>query len=165
MPQYNWRRVIRRVALAFALVVLAAVRAHTSWGVWPPNMCSGGLMDGVQFVVELLAAVLVVEGIHWMTWRMRQTSKALRAKQQIGVHISFPTGGKLFAPVGAIPSFFLGLFVLRISNAYIGSVTPCEAVDLRSISGKMIAAVIVGAYGLLLIADAGLRKLPRSSGS
>ena len=81
-------------------------------------------MGGVQFVVQLLAGMLVVEGFHWMTWRMRQTSKVIRARQEGGVHISYPTGGKLFAPVGAISSFLLGLFVLEISNAYIGSVTP-----------------------------------------
>jgi hypothetical protein len=121
-------------------------------------------VDGVQLVVQLLAAMLVVAGIHWMTWRMRQTSEAFRAKQQSAVHISFPTGGKLFAPIGAISSFLLGLFVLLISNAYVGSVTPCESVDLNSISRKMIVAVIVGAYGFLLLADAALRKLPRSSG-
>jgi hypothetical protein len=163
MPRYNWQRVIRRVALAFALLVLAALRAHTCWGVWPPNICSGGFVDGIQFVLQLLAAMLVVEGIHWMTRRMRQTSKAFRAEQQSAVQISFPTGGKLFAPVGAISSFLLGLFVLLISNAYIGSVTPCESVDLNSISRRMIVAVIVGAYGFLLLADAALRKLPRSS--
>lgn len=119
MPPYHWQRVIRQVALAFALFVLAALRAHTSWGVWPPHICSGGFVDGVQFVVQLLAAMLVAEGIHWMTWRMRQTSKAFRAKQQNAVHISFPTGGKLFAPVGATFSFLLGLFVLLISSAHI----------------------------------------------
>jgi len=165
MPLYNWGRVIRRLALAFALSVLAAFRAHTSWGVWPPNICRGGFMDGAQFVVQLLAAMLVVEGFHWMTWRMRQTSKVLRARQQGGVHISFPTGGKLFAPVGAISSFLLGLFVLQIANVYIGSVTPCEALDPSTISKKVIVGAIVEAYGLLLLADAALRKLPRRSRS
>jgi hypothetical protein len=157
MSEYNWVRVIPRLALAFVLSVGTVIRAHISG-----FSCAGGFIDGLQFVVELLAAMLAVEGFHWMAWRMRQPSKALRLSQHSGVRISFPTGGKLFAPLGALSSFLLALLILRISIAYIGSVAPCEAADLSSISGKLIVAAIVEAYGLLLVAHAVLKMLPRS---
>jgi hypothetical protein len=161
MPRYNWKRVTSRVVLAFVLSVLIVVQAHTSKNAWPPRICNGGFMDGVQFIVQLLAAMLVVESCHWLTWQMRQASKAFRAKQQNEVRTSFPTGGRLFAPVGAFSSFILALFVLQISIGYIGSVTPCTAVDTSNISRRMMAAAIVEGYGLLLLAEAALRKLPR----
>jgi hypothetical protein len=163
MPQYNWERVIRRLALASAFSVLIALQAHTSKNAWPPRICNGGFMDGVQFVVQLLIAMLVVEGFHWITWQLRHTSKAFRAKQQSEIRISFATGGRLFAPVGAFSTFLLALFVLQISVVYIGSATPCAAVDPSNISRKMIVASIVEGYGLLLLAEAALRKLPRRS--
>jgi hypothetical protein len=161
MPRYNWKRVVSRVGLAFVFSVFMVLQAHTSKNAWPPRICNGGFMDGVQFIVQLLTAMLVVEGCHWLAWQTRQAPKALRAKQQNEVRISFPTGGRLFAPVGAFSSFLLVLFVLLISIGYIGSVTPCAAVDPSNISRRLMVAAIVEGYGLLLLAETALRKLPR----
>jgi hypothetical protein len=153
--------VASRVGLASGFAVFMVLQAHTSKNAWPPRICSGGFVDGVQFIVQLVAAMLVVEGCHWLAWQARQAPKAFRAKQQDEMRISFATGGRLFAPVGAFSSFLLVLFVLLISIGYIGSVTPCAAVDPSNISRRLMVAAVVEGYGLLLLAEILLRKLPR----
>jgi hypothetical protein len=124
---------------------------------------NGGFEDGVEFVLQLLVAMSVVEALHWVTWQLRQSYKAFRSSPQNEIRISFPTGGRLFAPVGAVSSVLLALFVLQISAAYIGSVTPRAAIDSSGISRRTTAGAIVEGYGLLLLAEAVLRKLPRRS--
>jgi hypothetical protein len=118
-------------------------------------------MDGAKFVCELLAAILVIEAVHWVAWRIRQPMNASDSNPQHEVKLSFPTGGRLFAPVEAVSTLLLALFVLYISTAYIGSVAPCTALQPTPITRRIAVGTIVEAYGLLLLAEAALRKFPR----
>ena len=85
MRRYNWGRVVVRIALASALAAFYAVAAHSGRSVWPPRICNGGFADAIEFVLGLSAAMLVIEGLHWGTWWMRQLSNVSRAKSQKSV--------------------------------------------------------------------------------
>jgi hypothetical protein len=161
MRRYNWGRVVVRIALASALAAFYAVAAHSGRSVWPPRICNGGFADAIEFVLGLSAAMLVIEGLHWGTWWMRQLSNVSRAKSQKSVDDSPSTGGRLFAPLGGISSVLLAAIVLDAVRAYIGALTPCESLDPHSVSRRMIMGAIFQAYGVLLIAEALLTKFPR----
>ena len=113
-----------------------------------------------MFVLTLFVAMLFVEGFHWLGWLMRQAPCASR-KARDSAEVSSPTGGRLFAPVGGVSSLLIARFVSYVVGAYIGALNPCEGIDPSNISKRLIAGGILQAYGVLLLAEAILRKFPR----
>jgi hypothetical protein len=106
------------------------------------------------FLLDLFVAMLFVEGSHWLGWVMRRVPSASPAE------VSSATGGRLLAPVGAVSSLLLALFVLYVVRAYIGLLTPCEGVNPSDISKRLVVGGILQAYGVLLLAEM-LVKFPR----
>ena len=86
---------------------MIVVSAHTSGkSAWPPpSTCQGGLVEALVFEAKFVAALLFVEGLHWLAWFMRQGSRASGKEAVV-------TGGRLFAPRDVVASIALGLFLL-----------------------------------------------------
>jgi hypothetical protein len=164
MRRYNFKRVAIRVAVASAIAALFALSIHFPKYAWPPVICNGGftdaIVDGIVFIFALFIAMVLVEGFHWLGWLMRRAPSA-STQARDSAEVLSPTGGRLFSPVGAVSSIVLALFVLGVVRSYIGPLTPCERVDPSEISKRLIVGAILEAYGLLLLAEAILRKFPR----
>jgi hypothetical protein len=99
----------------------------------------------LAFEVKFVAALLVVEALHWSSWFLRQGP---RVPGKEGV----VTGGKLFAPRDFVSSIALGLFLLKAST-YIGVATPCDTLPFHGITLRMAIGEILTAYAVLLFAN------------
>jgi hypothetical protein len=147
MPPYNWPRVGWRLALAAAMSLMIVISVHTSGkSAWPPpSTCQGGIVEALVFEAKFVAALLFVEGLHWLAWFMRQGPRPSGKGAVV-------TGGKLFAPRDVVASIALGLFLLKAST-YIGVATPCDALPFRGITLRMAIGEILAAYAILLFAN------------
>ena len=104
-------------------------------------------MDGIAYLLQMVAGMLVVEGLRWTTWFLRQVSHGFSAAAQESTRIFFPNGGKLFAPIGGSSSFLLALLMLQIVRAYIQQRTPCPGTDPQNIFHRLVTGAIVEGYG------------------
>jgi hypothetical protein len=147
MPPYNWPRVGWRLALATAMSLMIVTSAHTSGkSPWPPpSTCQGGVIEALVFEAKFFMALVVVEGLHWLAWFLRQGPRT-PGKQAVA------TGGKLFAPRDVVASVALGLFLLQAAT-YIGIATPCDALPFGGITRRLATGEILAAYAVLLFAN------------
>jgi hypothetical protein len=146
MPSYNWPRVGCRLALAAAMSLVIVISVHSSGKSWPPpSTCQGGLVEALAFEAKFVAALLVVEALHWFSWFLRQGPRVPGKEAVV-------TGGKLFAPRDVVSSIALGLFLLKAST-YIGVATPCDTLTFRGITLRMAVGEILAAYAVLLFAN------------
>jgi hypothetical protein len=144
MVSYDLTRALIRVAIGSLLGLVAATAPYIGEYPWPPSTCNGTFHDALVFEIALVASLVFVEALHWLSWYLGETGQA---HWDVVVHAS----ARLFAPRYLVSSLLLAVFLLWVAIRYVGVFTPCEPAE--HLTDRILCGQILEAYAILLLAN------------
>jgi len=146
--EYDWHRALPRIFLAALTGPLIILRVHgLGLGVWPLRPCSGGWTEATEFVLQLFAAIALIECAHWFVWYLRQKSQ--RAGMVASGKDGISSDGTLLAPKDPLLDILVAFGLMFLARP-LGAPSPCETTDF---SVAHVAGTLLFGYALLVLTN------------
>ena len=161
MVRYNWRQVLVRdfgvLVMGTALIVIKGVTGNG----WGPPTCHASAEELFSCLAILASAVVVVEAIRWMGWRVRGVVLHGGTQSQTYGDVS-PTTTEENGPSPEIQTHKANIYywkfaitaALILGSVYLGAANPCEPLRLDSSGITVFVKNLALVCGFLLMLKA-----------